>query len=253
MKRYLALSLVALAGCGNNDEKKTTDAPQCLYSEELPTQATYCASTTPSFTVTGRCAIETEQPTRLLLTTTDSSTGSLDIIDAATTTVLGDIQSETSDSIPYFANGTAYVVSRFGFDRLDVLDGTSLTLQHQLSLSDTCAASVNPQSVAVRDDGIVFVPTYGDTDILVVDVTAGRVGRRPMQQFADDDGIPELSLAITCGSVAFVSAQRLDRNNAFAPVDYEALVPVDMTSCQPATEAMHFLGHNATQARADRA
>ncbi|MBC7795111.1 MAG: hypothetical protein H7Z43_15510 [Clostridia bacterium] len=247
------LSVVACSDSGNDLEPEVA----CPEYATLSTQKNYCAEGTPSFAVTEACQIEVASPTRLALTTTDFSTGSLDIVTTATRSVARDVQSETTDSVSFYAKGLLYILGRFGFDRLDVLDGTTLALQHQISLKDQCATSVNPQSVAVRDDGVVFVPTYADTDIQIIDLTkaAGNnlVGRIPMQQYADADGIPELGLSITCGSTVFISAQRLDRNNAFAATGVEYLVPVDVSTCGTQETPISFLGNNAKQARADRA
>lgn len=252
MKKLMVLGLLALAACGDDDENNDA-ADTCPYSRALPTQADYCSGEPANVALSGPCTIEVANPRRLLVTTTDFTTGAVSVVDAQTSTVQPDVRSATSDSIPFFAGGHAQILSRFNFNRLDVLDPSSLALQSQTSLTDTCSSNVNPQSIAVRSDGIAFIPTLGDTAIQIIDTTkpAGEtlVGRVPMQQYADADGIPELGFSITCGDVTFVTAQRLAN---FAPTGSELLVPVDMNACTSAeSQAMELLGNTAKQARND--
>lgn len=255
MKKLWLLGLIAIAACGD-DEEDTGGAVtlECPYSQTLATQADYCSGTT-SFAVSDACSFEVADPTRLLMTTTDYSTGAVSVFDLATNTVHADVRAAESDSIPFYSNATAYILSRMSFDRVDVLDSATLALEHQVSLADSCVTSTNPHSVVAREDGVIFVPAYGDTDVQVVDVTraAGEtlVGRIPMQQFADADGTPELGLAFSCGNTMFVAAERLDPT--FAATGPALLIAVDMNGCTSSDEPLSLLSAtgNPKQVRND--
>src|SRR5262249_4324170 len=59
------------------------------------------------------CELDAAAPTRLLVTTTDFSTGAVSIVDLASATVTSDVASATTDSIPAWHDGLGVLVNRY--------------------------------------------------------------------------------------------------------------------------------------------
>lgn len=180
------------------------------------------------------CALD-PAPTGLLLTTTDFSTGALTHVDTTTRTVTPDVALGTPDAVPFWHAGRAYVVHRFQYDFVDVLRrDPSWSSMGQHDLADADVRAPNPQSIAFDADGLAYVPLFGPARIDVLDLTQppgqSRVGAIDLSPIADADGSPEASLSVMCDQTLFVSAQRLDTEGGFIPVDHDILAAIDPTS-----------------------
>lgn len=178
----------------------------------------------------GPCALGPVAPTRLLLTTTDYSTGALSLVDPATLTVTPDVAVGSTDAIPVFdaQRDRIVVVHRFGLDYLDVLDADSFIQRGQFAIAGP--GSANPQSVAfTRRDGHAWVTTLGSPRLRRMDLSrppaSAEVDTIDLSGFADPDGNPEAGVIVACGSQLYVGLQRLDPS--FAPHDFDMLVAID--------------------------
>ena len=220
-----------------------------------PTAPGLCEPVPPSdWRLDGPCTVSVQDPTRLVVTTTDFSTGAVSVVDLSTHTVTADVALASTDAIPFSHRGDVLIVNRYGYDYIDRLDAAhGFALMGEYPAMVDGFVSTNPQSVAFRQDGIAMVPLFGEPYVFLYDFTlvAGDalVGSVDLSRFADDDGNPELALAFACGSTVFVAAQRLDP--WFLPADTEILVPIDGPSCAAHDEPIELLGHYARQVRAD--
>ncbi len=181
------------------------------------------------------CELGPASPTRLLLTTTDYSTGALSIVDTDALTVTPDVAVGSTDAIPFFDRyrDAVVVVHRFGHDYLDVLDDDDFAPRGQFPV--TGEGSPNPQSVAFTPDGEAWVTTLGTANLRRFDLSlppgSASLPAVSLSAFADDDGNPEASVIVACGSQIYVGVQRLDA--AFMPVDVDMVVAIDLASGRP--------------------
>lgn len=180
------------------------------------------------------CSVD-PPPRGLLLTTTDFSTGALTHVDIETREVTPDVALGTPDGVPFWHGERAYVVHRFQYDFVDVLQPEpSWVSQGQHDLADADDRAPNPQSIAFGPDGLAYVPLFGPARVDVLDLSQApgqsRVGAIDLSPLADDDGSPEASLSVMCGDTLFVSVQRLATQKGFVPVDHDILAAIDPIS-----------------------
>ncbi len=206
-------------------EAGASPAPACFGESEAKLPARW-----PTL---GPCTLGPEDADGLLVTTTDFSTGAVTLVDATTRTVTADVALGTTDGIPVFADGRAFVVHRFQYDFVDVLDparGFASVGQHGLAVESTAAP--NPRALALHRDGLAFVPLWGAPEILVLDLSQppgqSVVGAIDLSAFADGDGTPEASHAIVCGDAMFVAIDRIATGSGFTRCGGEAFVAVDL-------------------------
>lgn len=210
----------------------------------------------------GPCVLDPPAPSRLVLTTTDFATGAISVIDLADGSVQADVAVGSTDAVPFAHGDQVIILHRYQLDRIDVLDAESWSLVAQHALPSQ-RASANPHGVAVDADAIAWVTTFAEPTLRGLDL------RRPPAQaereridlsgFADDDGNPEASLAVTCGELVLVTAQRLDAG--FAPHGTDVLIAIDPARAEaldlePSTaepDALPLLGGWVRQLRRDPA
>lgn len=176
----------------------------------------------------GGCALDEPDPSRLVLTTTDFATGALTVIDLGDETVEPDVAPGSSDAVPFPHGDRLLLLHRYQHDRIDVLstEDWSLVAQHGLP---SAAPSANPHAVTIGPDGLAYVTLFAEPALRVLDLSRppadAERGRIDLSGFADDDGNPEASLAVTCGDLVLVTAQRLDPG--FNPYGTDTLVVID--------------------------
>ncbi len=107
------------------------------------------------------------------VTTTDYMTGSYSTIDLLNLSASNNLPSTTgiieSDNDAVYFNDKVYIINKFGFDNITVLDVSDLTTEvAQFSTGN----GTNPQDMAFVNDTKVFVSLLGSNDLLVVDPTA---------------------------------------------------------------------------------
>jgi hypothetical protein len=142
--------------------------------------------------------------------------------------VSGDLEQVGTDPVARWHDGLVYVVNRAGDSNLQVLDpAVGYHTVKQFSLG----AGRNPQDIAFGRDGTAWVSCYDQPVLLQVDVAAGAVaGTVSTAVFADADGLPETGWMQAVGDRLYVTCQRLDRNNYYAPTGPGLLAIFDMTA-----------------------
>jgi hypothetical protein len=208
-------------------------------------------------------------PTHLVVTSTDFNTGAVGLVDLQSRSVAADLALASTDAAPFVIGERVFVVNRFGFDYIDELAPRSaLELVHQFAITPLSAeVSANPQAITIDPQGHGWVSLFGAGELQRVrfpDLAAAQpsVGLSlDLSEFADDDGSPELGAMISCGSILFVSAARIDTNN-WVPVDQTLLIPIrtgerpslfDFDPDRPGADAIRLLGEGMGAWRLDPA
>jgi hypothetical protein len=161
--------------------------------------------------------------------TTDFSSGAIsDIQFGPPRTVNADQATVSSDAVLRYLAGDLYVVNRFGFDNILILDpANDYGTVEQFSVGN----GANPHDVELASPTKAYVTRYDTPELWIMNPQTGaHTGTISLAAFADDDGIPEMDrLALRNGRL-FVSVQRLDRNNFFSPTDSSQIVVINATT-----------------------
>jgi hypothetical protein len=188
--------------------------------------------------------------------TTDYTTGSYSTINLRDLTADVDLPSQVgiieSDSLAVYYNNKVYVINRFGFDNITVLDTADLsTAVAQFSTGN----GTNPQDMAFVSDTKAYVSLYGANDLLIVDPTAPPgaeiTGTIDLSGFLDGDadGFVEASPMVIVGTTLFVALQRLDnfavvRDGILAVIDTTTDTLIDVDLGTPGTQGIVLTGRN---------
>ncbi|MEM9458756.1 MAG: hypothetical protein AAGF11_31555 [Myxococcota bacterium] len=211
----------------------------------------------------GPCQLDPPEPSRLALTTTDFATGSLTVIDVHEQTAEVDVAEGSTDAVPFAHGDRLLMVHRHQHDRLDVLRTQEWSLVGQHGLAPTTATSSNPHAATIGPDGLAYITLFAEPALRVLDLdrppAEAERARIDLSNFADDDGNPELSLAVTCGDLVMVTAQRL--GPGFVPsgtdhlivVDPKQREAIDLVPETPEAEGLPLLGEWVRQLRRDPA
>ncbi len=256
---WLTVTVAAASGCGPEGPEPPAPLSVCPTGgpTALPTPTGHCTpgAPLPSYPLlTGPCRLGVSEPQHLLVTTTDFATGALSVGFANPPSVAKNVALGSTDAIPFYHDGLVYLVHRYGFDVMDVLDPCAeFASRGQFPLAAPDVSSSNPQEIAFRSDGLAFVSLFAAPSLAVLDLSKppreAIVARVDLSAFADADGNPELGLLVACGETLFVTARRLDQS--FQRTGDELLIPVDMASCQPYETALAFAGELPRQLRLD--
>ena len=167
--------------------------------------------------------------TRAFIAATDYLTGSLASISFGPPRVAApNVASVSPDPLVRWYDGLVYVVNRFNYDNIQVLDpANNFSVVRQFSVGN----GANPHDIEFASATKAYVTRYESADLLVVNPSTGAVlDSISLAGFADADGIPEMDhLALRSGRL-FVTLQRLDRNNFFSPAGGSAVVVIDATA-----------------------
>lgn len=178
----------------------------------------------------GPCGGAPASPSKIAVVTNDYVNGGLSIADAAMSVDV-DVAATTTDTVATGHAGDLYLIHRYGFNAIDVLDSSSWATKGSFDVSVDGVAEPNPQSLVFASDGLGYLTLFGAPEIQVVDFQGAaptKVGSIDISAFADDDGNPEAGVAIACGSTLLVGIQRLDPT--YAPVDQSYLLAIDTAS-----------------------
>ncbi len=213
--------------------------------------------------VDGPCDLDPVAPAALAITTTDFATGAVSVATLDPFAVDADVALGSTDAIPFSPPSAGgrwlYVLHRYMFDRLEILDpADGYASVAEIPLADPAAGrSTNPHALAVGPDGRLFVTFFGIPAVGIVDPTAppsvAWEDRIDLSPVADADGNPEASHAVACGSILVVSLGRLDRDAGFAPRGEDRLVAVDMVRRTLLPGRIDLLGPFPKQIRRDPA
>ena len=163
--------------------------------------------------------------TRAFVFATDFSSGSIATIEfGPPRTAVADRAPVSADAALRWFDGKLYVVERFGYDNIRVLDAGTFAVVNQFSVGN----GANPNDIYVVSPTKAYVTRYDSADLWIVNPTTGAfVSAISLAPFADRDGLPEMNrLAYHAGRL-FVSCQRLDRDNFFSPTDSSLVVVID--------------------------
>jgi len=165
--------------------------------------------------------------TRAFVYATDFTVGRIaDIHFGPPRTVTPNVATVSSDAVLRWFGGLLYAVNRFNFDNIQVLDPAAgfATIQ-QFSVGN----GSNPHDIALVSPTKAYVARYGSPELWIVNPQTGaHTGTISLAAFADADGIPEMDRLAIRGRRLFVTVQRLDRDNFFAPTDSSQVVVIDL-------------------------
>ncbi|MEM6292684.1 MAG: hypothetical protein AAGA54_15535 [Myxococcota bacterium] len=183
------------------------------------------------------CSLGPDEPTALVLTTTDFATGAVTVVNAQTGAIEPDVAVASTDAIPYGREGRLAVVNRFGHDFIDELIPGTWRSRGQFALSAPDAGAPNPHAIAFDDDGLAYVTLFGSAQLQVLDLqrpaAQARVDAIDLSVFADCDGRPEASTLVRCGDTLWAGIERLDVPGGFTRVDHDQLVAIDLVTRTP--------------------
>lgn len=155
--------------------------------------------------------------------------GTLTLVDLDSQTVCDDVVAASRDTvIDVGPLGEVVDVGRLGTDRISIFEPPDFGAP---TTSFSVGRASNPQGAAFCG-GAWWVPQLASAELQAFDASGVRIATVDLSPFADADGIPEASDAITDGRRLDLVLQRLDRDQAFAPTDHGHIVRVD---CEEAT------------------
>jgi hypothetical protein len=185
--------------------------------------------------------------TRGFVLTTDYSTGTLGVVDLDTRAVTPDVAVVSSDPFGRWYKGLLYVVNRYGFDNVQVIDpAQGYATVRQFSVGN----GSNPQDIAFASETKAYVSRLGSPDLLIVDPASGAgLGTISLAGFADADGIPEAAQMTVVGDLLFVALARLTNfvpadTGLVAVVDMRADTVLDVDPVTPGRQALRLHGLN---------
>jgi len=164
---------------------------------------------------------------RLLVVTTDYSTGAITVVDADSSyRVTRDVAAVHSDAVARVHGGLLYVVNRLGGDNVQVVDpADGFRTVRQFSVG----GGTNPRDIAFAGEGRAYVSRGGSASILKVEVGDGSVlGEISLSVFADGDGVPDMDRLLYIDPYLYVAVQRIDFGGAtYLPVPPSYLAIID--------------------------
>lgn len=166
------------------------------------------------------------QASYLFATTTDFSTGCASHVSLEPPRMTQScVELLSSDPVARWAFGKIYVVNRFGFDNIQILNpAANFATEFQFSVGN----GTNPQDIAVISPTKAYVSRLASASVLIVNPANGAtLGAISLAAFADGDGLPEAHKMLLYGDRVLLSLQRLDN---FAPTDSAFVVAIDATA-----------------------
>ncbi len=196
-------------------------------------------------------------PPTAFVTTTDFVTGSASTVDLAAGTAMVNLPATPgiveADNTAAYYNDRIYVLNRFGFDSVSVLEAADPSRAvRQFSTGN----GSNPQDIAFVSDSKAYVSLYGRNELLIVDPTAprgaeltGRVDLAGYLDPADADGLVEAGAMAKVGPWLFVALQRLSdfvtaAEGVLAVIDTRRDAPADVDPTRPGTQGIVLAGRN---------
>jgi len=139
----------------------------------------------------------------------------------------------SSDPVARYYDGRIFVVNRFGFDNIQILNPyKDLKTIKQYSTGN----GSNPQDIAFASPMKAFISVYGNDKLLIVNPRGGKsLGNVDLSAYADVDGLPEPAKMLVVKDRLFVAIQRLDSANWFAPTVKSMMAVIDTVTDQVVT------------------
>jgi hypothetical protein len=188
----------------------------------------------------------------VFITTTDYITGSSSVIrPGPPLAVECNVRPLHSDAVARYFDPYIYVVNRMGGDNIQILDPSNgFSTVRQFSVG----AGSDPHDILVLSPTKAYVTRYNTNVIWIVNPAAGvQTGSIDLSALADADGLAEIDMMCRVGNRAFITVQRLDRNNYWVPVgtSYVAVIDtqtdalVDCNSAAPGVQPITMTGTNS--------
>jgi len=192
----------------------------------------------------------TPQTTAFVIAT-NFETGSFTTVDLASRQVelaASPARRVNADAIARQFGERVYVVNRFGLmgDSVQARDPAS---EYAVVWDCSTGAGSNPQDIAFTGPEKAYVALLEERELLVIDPSvdsscAGFVrGTIDLSAYADPDGIPEMGAMTVIDGLLYVTLQRLDRNDLFAPAGRGVVVVID-TATDAVLDAIEMAGEN---------
>lgn len=132
---------------------------------------------------------------------------------------------------------TFYRMERFQADNITKFDiAAPDTPIYQYSVLDSGdTVSANPYAMLFVSAEKAYVLRYGKTTAWIVNPSAMseaefKIGELDLSAYADSDGIPEMNNGVIVDGVLYITMQRLDRNDGFAPTNSAYVALFDTTT-----------------------
>ncbi len=144
--------------------------------------------------------------------------------------VSGELAVIPGDAVGRHHDGLVYIVGRGGSNLIRIHNpADDFALVREFSIGD----GRNPQDIAFDDQGRAFVSCYDEAVLLQVDTEAGVVVQTfDTSAYADDDGLPETGWLLVHENHLYVTCQKLDRGNWYAPSGPGQLLVLDLETLQ---------------------
>jgi hypothetical protein len=146
-----------------------------------------------------------------------------------------DIDSIHSDSVCRFdtLTGTPFILQRLSVDAVLVLDSEDFDITKEYSVE----ANSNPHDISLVSSKRAYISRYGLAEMLEVNPFSGKeLDTVDFSDYADDDGIPEVSGLAKLGDKIFANVQRLDRDNNWEAVGDGVIAVLDAESGEIKTD-----------------
>ena len=191
----------------------------------------------------------------VFITTTDYITGSSSVIHPGPPiTVECNVRPLHSDAVARYFEPYLYVVNRMGGDNIQIVDPESdFATVRQFSVG----AGSDPHDILVLTPTKAYVTRYNTNLIWIVNPSTGaQTGSIDLSSLADADGLAEIDMMCRVGNRAFVTVQRLDRNNFWVPVGKSYVAVIDtqtdaLVDCNPVTPGVQPIVMTATNSYSD--
>ncbi len=191
----------------------------------------------------------------VFITTTDYITGNASVIHPGPPiTVDCNVRSLHSDAVARFFDPYVYVVNRKGGDNVQILDpANNFSTIRQFSVG----AGSDPHDILVLSPTKAYVTRYNTNVIWIVNPSTGaQTGSIDLSSLADADGLAEVDMMCRVGNRAFVTVQRLDRNNYWVPVGKSYVAVIDaqtdaLVDCNPVTPGVQPIEMTGTNSYSD--
>lgn len=137
-----------------------------------------------------------------------------------------DVQISSDPAVRSYG-GKIYVINRFGFDNIQVINPKKdyLTVAQY-----TTGTGSNPQDIAFASEKKAYVSRFNDAQLRVLDPRDGTIlSNVDLAAYADADGLPEPAKMLVVGDRLFVAVQRLFW---FAPTDKSYVIVIDTTNSE---------------------
>lgn len=132
----------------------------------------------------------------------------------------------SSDPAVRVVGSIVYVINRFGFDNIQVLDALNgYTTAAQYSVGN----GSNPQDIVLPSATKAFVSRLQNSKIWVGNPNTGVMETEiTLAAYLDDpDGVPEAAKMVIIDNRLFVALQRLDETNFFAPTSKSSIAVIN--------------------------